>query len=71
METASPIIPVTRDYVLSPLQVAETLNYDLRTLRRRWAEGKGPRRVRLSERRVGVLASDMEKYLASLCDEVV
>lgn len=71
MESVQKHRPIFLDFILSPQQAAETLNIDLRTLRRRWSEGKGPRRVRLSERRVGVRASDMEKYLASLCDEVV
>lgn len=58
------------DFVLSPAQVAETLGISLKTLRRRWDEGKGPRRVRMSERRIGVRASELERYLAEISEEV-
>nr|WP_295740336.1 helix-turn-helix domain-containing protein [uncultured Acidocella sp.] len=44
-------------------QAAEMLNISVRTLGRMVADGTGPRRVRVSERRVGYLRSDLEQWL--------
>jgi len=51
--------------VLSLDQAAHRAGVVRRTLERLFAEGSGPARVQLSKRRVGILESDLEKWLAS------
>jgi predicted DNA-binding transcriptional regulator AlpA len=51
------------DKLISPAQAAELMNISLATLQRRWREGEGPRRIRISARRLGVKLRDLRDYL--------
>lgn len=51
--------------VLSLDQAADQVGVTRRTLERVFANGTGPARVQLSKRRVGILESDLEAWLAS------
>jgi prophage regulatory protein len=51
--------------VLSLDQAASRAGIVRRTLERLLAEGLGPAKVQLSKRRVGILESDLDRWLAS------
>jgi hypothetical protein len=51
------------DRVVSPAQAAELMGISLATLRRLWDVDQGPRRIRLSPRRLGVRLRDLAEYL--------
>jgi predicted DNA-binding transcriptional regulator AlpA len=51
--------------VLSLDQAAFRAGIVRRTLERLLAEGTGPAKVQVSKRRVGILESDLERWLAS------
>lgn len=52
-----------QDRVVSPAQAAELMGVSLATLRRLWDVDQGPRRIRLSPRRLGVRLRDLQSYL--------
>jgi predicted DNA-binding transcriptional regulator AlpA len=41
------------------------MGLSLATLRRMWSDGEGPRKIRISKRRLGVKLRDLRDYLAS------
>jgi hypothetical protein len=51
------------DRVVTPAQAAELMGISLATLRRLWDVDQGPRRIRLSPRRLGVRLRDLAEYL--------
>jgi predicted DNA-binding transcriptional regulator AlpA len=51
------------DRVVTPAQAAELMGLSLATLRRLWDVDQGPRRIRLSPRRIGVRLRDLAEYL--------
>ena len=55
----------TQDYVVAEREVASLLGVSPDTLRRQVAKGEGPRRLKLSARRVGYRMSDIEAWLRS------
>jgi predicted DNA-binding transcriptional regulator AlpA len=58
---------IGEDWVLSPKQTAAALSISLPTLHRLWKRGTGPRRRRISPRRVGSTLRDIGAYLDQ-CD---
>jgi hypothetical protein len=52
--------------VVSPVQAAAALGFSLDTLKRAHRDGTGPRRVRLSKKRVGYLVRDLRDWTAKL-----
>jgi predicted DNA-binding transcriptional regulator AlpA len=52
-----------RNRVVTPAQAAELMGISLATLRRLWDVDQGPRRIRLSPRRIGVRLRDLAEYL--------
>lgn len=51
--------------LLSAKQIAALLGIHPRTVARMAEDGSGPPRIRVSEKRVGYLRSDLEAWLAS------
>jgi predicted DNA-binding transcriptional regulator AlpA len=51
------------DRVVSETQAAEIIGYSKDTLRREFAAGRAPPRVRLSGRRIGYRLSELYKFL--------
>jgi predicted DNA-binding transcriptional regulator AlpA len=51
------------DRLVSPEVAAELMGISLATLRRLWDLDQGPRRIRLSPRRLGVRLRDLAEYL--------
>jgi predicted DNA-binding transcriptional regulator AlpA len=51
------------DRVLSELEAADLLGISHDTLRRMHQRGEGPRRLKISERRVGYRVSDIHRWL--------
>jgi predicted DNA-binding transcriptional regulator AlpA len=51
------------DRLISPAMAAEMLGMSEATLRREWAQGRGPRRIRISARQLGVKLRDLRDYL--------
>jgi predicted DNA-binding transcriptional regulator AlpA len=51
------------DQVVSPELAAQILGVSRATLQRLWASGRGPRRLRISQRRIGVRLRDIAAYL--------
>ena len=51
------------DRVVTLIEAAQASCLSIATLRRRLAEGAGPRIVRLSERRVGIRVRDLKAWI--------
>jgi predicted DNA-binding transcriptional regulator AlpA len=51
------------DRLVSPEVAAELMGLSLATLRRMWSDGEGPRKIRISKRRIGVRLRDLAEYL--------
>jgi predicted DNA-binding transcriptional regulator AlpA len=60
--SSASIVP-TDDRVVSLNETARTAGISIATLRRRIADGSGPRLVRVTERRVGVRVRDLRAWL--------
>jgi hypothetical protein len=56
---------VPRDQVRSIKEAAQIADLGYRTLKRLLSIGKGPTTVKLTEKRVGVLDSDLQRWLRS------
>jgi len=63
LEHSSPSIVPADDRVVSLPETARAAGISIATLRRRIADGSGPRLVRVSERRVGVRIRDLKAWL--------
>jgi predicted DNA-binding transcriptional regulator AlpA len=50
------------DRLVSPEVAAELMGLSLATLRRMWSDGEGPRKIRISKRRLGVKLRDLRDY---------
>jgi hypothetical protein len=65
--TAGPGNALPRDFnsdrLVSPKVTAELLALSPATLQRLWREGRGPRRIQISQRRFGVRLRDIQAYL--------
>jgi hypothetical protein len=73
LDQASPARnPLPRDFnsdrLVTPAQAAELMGISLATLRRLWDVDQGPRRIRLSPRRLGVRLRDLQEYLNRAAD---
>jgi predicted DNA-binding transcriptional regulator AlpA len=51
------------DRLVSPEVAAQLMGLSLATLHRMWAAGEGPRRIRISARRLGVKLRDLRDFL--------
>jgi predicted DNA-binding transcriptional regulator AlpA len=51
------------DRLVSPEVAAHLMGLSLATLHRMWSQGEGPRRIRISPRRIGVKLRDLRDYL--------
>jgi predicted DNA-binding transcriptional regulator AlpA len=51
------------DRLVSPEVAAELMGLSLATLRRMWSDGEGPRKIRISKRRIDVRLRDLAEYL--------
>jgi predicted DNA-binding transcriptional regulator AlpA len=60
-----PLLPTDfdSDRLVSPEVAAQLMGLSLATLRRMWSEGEGPRRSRISARRLGVKLRDLRDFL--------
>ena len=59
------------EHVVTLNEAAHVAGISLCTLRRRLADGSGPRVVRLSERRVGIRVRDLKQWIAERTSPVV
>ena len=62
-QNVSELIISSDDRVVSLIAAAQTADVSLATLRRRIADGSGPRIVRVTERRVGIRVRDLKAWL--------
>jgi predicted DNA-binding transcriptional regulator AlpA len=51
------------DRIVSPKMAAAALGISMATLRRLWDQGRGPRKIQISPRRIGVRLRDIHSYI--------
>lgn len=64
-DVRAPVTPQLHPVVLSFRIACEMANLSVSTMRRLIATGRGPRVIKLSDRRIGIRRADFETWLAA------
>jgi prophage regulatory protein len=63
-----PTIDIKDDRVVREVEAARICGFSIYTLRRRIKDGTGPKRIRLSPKRIGYRLSDLHNWLDSMTE---